>query len=536
MSYVVANIDKFTQTSVKAIEKHVERTSDNFKNTDIDKSKTHLNYSLKDCDNYNKKINEILDEKMTSGRKICTTGKNASVVMCGCVISSDTDFFNTLNEKQQREYFEKSLEYMKSKVDNIFKAEVHLDEKTPHLHLYFVPLTPDGRLSGKEVISRKFLKDLQNELPKHLKNSGFKIERGAENSTRKHTDTSKYKRELNVKINEIEKVEKIENNITKIPFSEKIAVNKNDFKEICEIAKSQYKYTDFIDKIHKLDVENKKIKKENVDLKINIYEVVQKNNMYENENKEQLKNHNMLKLIKNNSPSFFSEVEKKCEEITKNEANRIQAEQLQAQKQALYARLRLDQAERDRITSLENERVKKQQEKAQKEQIKLQELEKERILKEQERQKNEQTKIIKEQLQVKTNLDIRFKLAVERVNNPKLYTRYVRSIEIFKDLKLLNYTDDNIVKFCNVSLSKETARNVCEHSPSTKKLNVEFQKNKNIKAPVRDTGAGGSQGDKKHSAGVNNSAQLSVQDCTENEGICGTRREEHSDGTRKFRR
>ena len=210
MSYVVANIDKFTQTSVKAIEKHVERTSDNFKNTDIDKSKTHLNYSLKDCDNYNKKINEILDEKMTSGRKICTTGKNASVVMCGCVISSDTDFFNTLNEKQQREYFEKSLEYMKSKVDKIFKAEVHLDEKTPHLHLYFVPLTPDGRLSGKEVISRKFLKDLQNELPKHLKNSGFKIERGAENSTRKHTDTSKYKRELNVKINEIEKVEKIE--------------------------------------------------------------------------------------------------------------------------------------------------------------------------------------------------------------------------------------------------------------------------------------------------------------------------------------
>ena len=30
-----------------------------------------------------------------------------------------------------------------------------MDEKTPHMHLSFVPLTPDGRLSAKEIVGNK---------------------------------------------------------------------------------------------------------------------------------------------------------------------------------------------------------------------------------------------------------------------------------------------------------------------------------------------------------------------------------------------
>ena len=35
---------------------------------------------------------------------------------------------------------------------------VHVDEKTPHMHLSFVPITSDGRLSAKEIVGNK--KDL----------------------------------------------------------------------------------------------------------------------------------------------------------------------------------------------------------------------------------------------------------------------------------------------------------------------------------------------------------------------------------------
>ena len=34
-------------------------------------------------------------------------------------------------------------------------AVVHMDEKTPHMHLCFVPLTEDGRLCAKEIIGNK---------------------------------------------------------------------------------------------------------------------------------------------------------------------------------------------------------------------------------------------------------------------------------------------------------------------------------------------------------------------------------------------
>ena len=39
--------------------------------------------------------------------------------------------------------------------ENIISAVVHMDEKTPHLHLCFVPLTKDKRLSAKEILGNK---------------------------------------------------------------------------------------------------------------------------------------------------------------------------------------------------------------------------------------------------------------------------------------------------------------------------------------------------------------------------------------------
>ena len=39
--------------------------------------------------------------------------------------------------------------------DTIISAVVHMDEKTPHMHLCFVPLTADKRLSAKEIVGNK---------------------------------------------------------------------------------------------------------------------------------------------------------------------------------------------------------------------------------------------------------------------------------------------------------------------------------------------------------------------------------------------
>lgn len=55
------------------------------------------------------------------------------------------------------EYFNRAFDFLKERVgeENIISAVVHMDEKTPHLHLCFVPLTKDGRLSAKEILGNK---------------------------------------------------------------------------------------------------------------------------------------------------------------------------------------------------------------------------------------------------------------------------------------------------------------------------------------------------------------------------------------------
>lgn len=65
--------------------------------------------------------------------------------------------FAKAHESEMPEYFERALGFLKERVgeENIFSAVVHMDEKTPYLHLCFVPLTKDGRLSAKEILGNK---------------------------------------------------------------------------------------------------------------------------------------------------------------------------------------------------------------------------------------------------------------------------------------------------------------------------------------------------------------------------------------------
>lgn len=58
-----------------------------------------------------------------------------------------------------------------------------MDEKTPHLHLCFVPLTADGRLSAKEIIgNRKNLVRWQDEFWQHMVKQYPELERGESTS------------------------------------------------------------------------------------------------------------------------------------------------------------------------------------------------------------------------------------------------------------------------------------------------------------------------------------------------------------------
>ena len=56
-----------------------------------------------------------------------------------------------------KEFFNEALEFIKQNQspETIISAVVHLDEKSPHMHLCFVPLTEDKRLCAKEILGNK---------------------------------------------------------------------------------------------------------------------------------------------------------------------------------------------------------------------------------------------------------------------------------------------------------------------------------------------------------------------------------------------
>ena len=79
-----------------------------------------------------------------------------SVKFVETLITTSPEFAKA-HESEMPEYFERALGFLKERVgeENIFSAVVHMDEKTPHLHLCFVPLTKDNRLSAKEILGNK---------------------------------------------------------------------------------------------------------------------------------------------------------------------------------------------------------------------------------------------------------------------------------------------------------------------------------------------------------------------------------------------
>lgn len=284
MSYMVCHFGKYKSGNVFGLQKHNQRENKNYSNMDIDKARTPLNYDLVNQGNINylKRVKSIIEANRTSERAI----RKDATIYCECIISSDSDFFENLTEDKQKEFFKNSLDYLRSKIGEefIISANVHLDETTPHMHVGFVPII-ENSLSAKKLIDRKFLREVQDQLPAYLKNLGFDIQRGIKGSKRKHKDTKELKKELDRELenkykdinaiesykNELEgKIEQLEahlnqktieyDNVTKIlgknslvmyqiqemkvePVmfsSDKVKIDKNDFKRLKDSALKAY--------------------------------------------------------------------------------------------------------------------------------------------------------------------------------------------------------------------------------------------------------------------------------------------------------
>ena len=159
----MADLRKAVRLQVHGLTDHDKRVGDNHTNEQIDPNRSHLNYNLVSGDaweNYVTRLNEVY----CLNRKDVNTLAMIAITLPKEVQPEDQERFFEGVKNHFEEYFGK---------DNLISAMVHLDEKTPHIHIKAIPVYWNekyqrNQVSYDQVCSRSFYKSLHSKLEQHM--------------------------------------------------------------------------------------------------------------------------------------------------------------------------------------------------------------------------------------------------------------------------------------------------------------------------------------------------------------------------------
>ena len=185
--YAILRFAKYKGPEIGHIEAHNERTKEKYaSNPDVDTSRSHLNFHL---------VTPQRKYRAEAEKQIAEAGcrtRSDSVRVVEALVTASPEFFKGKKKAEVRAYFtealtfieayfQEALDFIREHQDpkTIISAVVHMDEKTPHMHLCFVPLTEDGRLSAKEIVgNKKKLTQWQDKFWEHMVKNYPDLERG----------------------------------------------------------------------------------------------------------------------------------------------------------------------------------------------------------------------------------------------------------------------------------------------------------------------------------------------------------------------
>lgn len=167
----MAHIAKYKASAVGKLCAHYNRwqgiDNPNVSRKNIDKSRTHLNYTLgvyeKDGKRFIGKVRGSASWATVKGRidavnaRAKAEGKRATrkdaVVMADMVVTLPPN----VPPEDAYKFFWNSYQYIADRVGrgNLMGGYVHMDETTPHMHVPFTPIL-DGRFNYKKMCDRKF--------------------------------------------------------------------------------------------------------------------------------------------------------------------------------------------------------------------------------------------------------------------------------------------------------------------------------------------------------------------------------------------
>lgn len=222
MSTQIVRVQGYSKGSLTCIGNECDRTPGiEHRNSDIVPERSALNYSYKDVAEGGSFYSEHADIIGSLNAKY--TEKKSGIAFEGMLITADSEFFEKLGydvtknakpPKAVKEFFDKSYKWALEQVGykgtekNIISAKIHYDEKTPHLHIYYVPITDkwqekvyqkdeNGKvqrnekgspLQAKDENGKTIYKQVENSQQPKLSRTEFWRVRGGKNSYRRMQD------------------------------------------------------------------------------------------------------------------------------------------------------------------------------------------------------------------------------------------------------------------------------------------------------------------------------------------------------------
>ena len=187
LAFAIIRNSKYKRKELNLIYRHNERKNTNYSNTNIDRNKSYLNYSLKKCYSpYTTSFNEIRKKYNLKGQLKVTNN-----IACEYIITASPEFFINIGTEETKRYFECAYQFISNYKnlgsEYILSARVHMDESTPHMHLVYIPVVHTiDKKTGKNIdkisctefwYGKNSYKALQDNYYKYMIKCGFDLER-----------------------------------------------------------------------------------------------------------------------------------------------------------------------------------------------------------------------------------------------------------------------------------------------------------------------------------------------------------------------
>lgn len=152
------------------------------------------NYNLVKTDNND--LNQAVSNRIES---VGAKTRKDSVRAIEFLLTASPEFFENASKKTIEDWAKKNREWIREQYgsQNLVSAVLHMDETTPHIHAYVVPVTADGRLSAKDMIggTRHRHRELWTDYAQAMKEFG--LVRGESKEYAKHEDIKTYYKATN---------------------------------------------------------------------------------------------------------------------------------------------------------------------------------------------------------------------------------------------------------------------------------------------------------------------------------------------------